>query len=628
MDVSQKILSDITIYSKYARHINLLNRRETWEEICNRNMEMHIKKFPLLYKEIEEVYNNFVIPKKILPSMRSLQFAGKPILVNPTRQYNCSALAITCPEAFAEVMFLLLGGTGVGYSVQKNHVKQLPKIQGIINPVGKQRKQRYLVGDSIEGWADAIKVLVSSYFYGKKAIDFDLRDIRPKGSRLVTAGGKAPGPEPLRKCLTQITSIFENAIQERGRGTQLKPIECHDICCFIADAVLAGGIRRSACISLFSKDDLDMLYCKSGFWWEKNPQRARSNNSAVFLKAATRKKDFMEFWEIVKNSGSGEPGIFFTNDPNILTNPCAEIALKDMGFCNLTEINASNIESQEDLNARARAAAILGTLQASYTDFHYLRDEWRDNAESESLLGVSMTGVASNSIVGLNLEEAANEVVATNKYWADLLGIKPAKRNTTGKPSGTTSCVLGCSSGVHSWHAKFFLRRMRINKDEALYKYLAKYHPELLEDDVTAPHTTAIIALPQKAPDGAITRDDETAIDLLERVKHIHENWIMTGHIDGANSHNQSVTISVKDHEWDEVGEWMWKNRNVYHGISVLPFDGGTYQQAPFEEITEEEYNRLYNTLKDVDLTKIIEYSDTTDLQGEAACVGGACAIV
>lgn len=625
MDISQKILSDITVYMKYARYIESKQRRETWTEICERNMEMHIKRFPWLSEEITQIYKDFVFTKKVLPSMRSLQFAGKPIDLNPSRQYNCSALAISCPEAFAEVMFLLLGGTGVGFSVQKNHVKQLPPIRGVIKPTSRQKKQRYLVSDSIEGWADAIKVLVQSYFYGKKELDFDLSDIRPKGSRLVVAGGKAPGSAPLRKCLTEITCVFENALEERGRGTQLKPIECHDICCYIADAVLAGGIRRSATISLFSKDDLEMLFAKSGAWWDSNPQRARANNSAVFIRAATKKKDFMEFWEIVKRSGSGEPGIFFTNDPNTLTNPCAEIALKDMGFCNLTEINANDILDQEDLNNRTRAATILGTLQASYTDFHYLREQWRDNAETEALLGVSMTGTASNAVATLNLEEAAEIAQATNREWADKIGINYAKRITTGKPSGTTSCVLGCSSGVHAWHAKFYLRRMRVNKDEAIYNYLLMYHPNLVEDEVNSPHNTAVITIPQKAPDGAITRADETAVELLERVKHIHETWILPGHNDGPNTHNQSVTVSIKDDEWEDVGEWMWKNRSVYHGISVLPYDGGTYTQAPFEEIDEDTYTKLVKSLKDIDLSKIIELSDNTDLQGETACVGGAC---
>lgn len=318
---ASEILSDIIIYTKYARFLENEKRRESWDELCNRNRDMHIKKFPQLKDEITDVYDKFVRTKKLLPSMRTMQFAGKPIEINPTRAYNCSYLSISCPEAFAEVMFLLLGGTGVGYSVQKHHVRMLPRILGQIKH--KNRKmRRYLIGDSLEGWSDAIKVLVDSFFSGKTEVYFDFSDIRPKGTRLVTAGGKAPGPAPLRKCLAQIQSVFENALQERGMGTQLLPIECHDICCFIADAVLSGGIRRSAMISLFSKDDEEMLYCKSGAWWDLNPQRARANNSAVFLRGITKKKDFRDFWEIVKNSGSGEPGIFFTKDVNIGVNPC------------------------------------------------------------------------------------------------------------------------------------------------------------------------------------------------------------------------------------------------------------------------------------------------------------------
>jgi len=357
---------------KYARYLPEKQRRENWREICERNMQMHINKFPELADKIKDVYINYVIPKKVLPSMRTMQFGGKPIEVNPARAYNCSALAMNCPDAFAEVMFLLLGGSGVGFSVQRSHVRKLPTIQGVIKPTGKQRKKRYLVGDSIEGWADAIKALVNSYFNGTREIDWDLRDIRIKGSRLVTAGGKAPGPEPLRKCLIHIVSIFENALQERGRGTKLTPLEVHDINCFIADAVLSGGIRRSAMISLFSIDDHEMLYCKSGRWYEDHGQRARANNSGVFVRGMVKKADFKKFWEIIRKSKAGEPAVYFTNDPNQLTNPCAEISLKDCGFCNLTEINASTIESQEDFNGRVEAAAILGTLQATYTDFHYM----------------------------------------------------------------------------------------------------------------------------------------------------------------------------------------------------------------------------------------------------------------
>lgn len=1144
MDISQEILSDITVYMKYARYLPELKRRETWREICERNINMHVKRFPELEDEIRDVYERFVISKKVLPSMRSMQFAGKPIEVNPTRIYNCAYLPIDCPEAFAETMFLLLGGTGVGYSVQRPHVEKLPILQGVLKPEGRQRKKRFLVGDSIEGWADAIKALMESYFYGKKELDFDFRDIRPKGARLITAGGKAPGPEPLRTCIAHITSILENALADRGRGTKLKPIECHDIICHIADGVLAGGVRRSATISLFSKDDREMLYSKTGEWWEKNPQRARANNSACFVRSVARKKDFKEFWEIVKNSGSGEPGIYWTNDCNWGANPCqpawasvltpdgistigkikegdqiwsedgwvtvekkwstgvkkvykyitnygvfngtsnhrvvekgekkpvlhatfidsltgpaqpdvsfkafsgegiakkyditfhddkesayfssqdrskleqvqqefnvdgfkwkisetpngfifhyaephesddciieskfvseeevfdltvsgrshtywtggcnvsncVEIALRPNQFCvsgdtklitragietikdvvgkkieiwngeqwsevepfktgdadklyrvyfndgsyldatdnhkffvknrfektfrkvttlelqellrtskyglqmprtnveyydgareeeaynygfflgdghldndtafchlygkkikeyagttvsrkysyeykgerhdctvikynnfnrkkassiknglglpkfiftwdkesilqfiagwadtdgsqaskgiriygrydkladgqllltkigidsslnlmsragevtnvgvrkqdiwylqitqtheipcqrlicdnknkakgkgqhqivkkieeldgvhksycltekhlhrcvfnnvltsncNLVEINAGNLESQEDLNDRAKAASFIATLQASYTDFHYLRDTWRENTEKDALLGVSMTGIGSGKVLRYNLEQASAHVSEENRRMAEILGINPAARQTCIKPAGTTSLTLGCSSGIHAWHNTFYLRRMRVGKNESIYNYLKMYHPELIEDEYFSPHNTAVIQVPQRAPSNAILRT-EPALETLNRVKRFSEEWVSPGHFDGPNQHNVSCTISIKDDEWDEIGEWMWANRAIYNGISVLPYDGGTYKQAPFEDITEEEFNRLYKSLQNVDLTKIVEEEDYTDLSGELACAGGACVV-
>lgn len=621
------ILSDITIYTKYARYLPEKKRRETWEEICARNCKMHTDKFPSLKDEIEQIYKEFVVPKKVLPSMRSLQFGGRPISLNPARIYNCSFLIMNDIKAFSECMFLLLSGCGVGFSVQKSHVNALPTLNGVIKPTGSKRKKRYLIPDSIEGWASAIDTLISSYFNGMPEIDFDFGDIRSKGSYLATAGGKAPGPAPLRRCLVNITNILEDAIQARGRGTKLKPIEIHDIICHISDAVLSGGIRRSSCISLFSLDDDEMLYSKSGKWWELNSQRARANNSAVVVKGRIKKSQFIKLLDITKNSYAGEPGVFLTNDPNIGTNPCAEISLKDCGLCNLTEINVSNIESQQDLNDRVKAATILGTLQASYTNFHFLRDRWEDIANEEALLGVSMTGVASNKIWELNIKEAASIAKDINLEWATRIGINPAKRITTIKPAGTTSCVFGCSSGIHPWHAPYYIRRMRVNKDESIYRYLKRRIPKLVEDEIGSPNDTAVISVPIKAPDGALTRDMSDAISLLESVKQLHRDWIQPGHNDGANTHNISCTISIRDEEWDNVADWMWNNREYYTAISMLPYDGGTYQQMPFEEITEDEYNEMIPHLRSINLENVVEDEDNTNLQGEAACVGGVCGI-
>ena len=624
-DVARDILSEITVYMKYSRYLPKEERRETWEEIADRNKEMQIRRFRKLKNEIEENYK-LVYNKKVLPSMRSMQFAGKPIEINNSRVYNCAYMPVEHVDAFSETMFLLLGGTGVGYSVQKHHVEKLPVVKGVIKPQGRERKKRYLVGDSIEGWSDAVKVLVESWFYGKREIEFDYRDIRPKGARLITSGGKAPGPAPLRECLVQITNIFENTFAERGYATKLKPIEVHDVFCHIADAVLAGGIRRAAMISLFSMNDEEMATCKLGEWWEEHPERGRANNSAVIVRNKVKKKDFVELWKKVEASNSGEPGLYFTNDKDWGANPCVEIALRPYGFCNLTEINASNIISQEDFNERSRVAAFIGTLQASYTDFHYLREEWRKTAEKDALLGVSMTGIASGVVLKLDMEEAANTAIEENERVAEILGINKAARVTTVKPSGTTSLVLGTSSGIHAWHNGYYIRRIRVGKNEAIYSYLSNNHPELLEDEYFKPDSTAVISIPQKAPSGAVLRV-ESPLETLERVKQVSREWIAPGHINGMNSHNVSCTISLKDEEWDEVGKWMWDNREFYNGIAVIPYDGGTYIQAPFEDCSKYTYEKMLNTLSQIDLTRIIESQDETNLTGEIACGGGACEI-
>lgn len=620
MEISNQILSDITVFMKYAKYIPELQRRETFDEIVDRNMNMHIKKYPELQEKIEHVYNNFVRTKKVLPSMRSLQFAGKPIEINPARVYNCCYLPIDSLDSFGEVMFLLLSGTGVGYSVQTHHTDRLPEIRKP-NP---KRKKRFLVGDSIEGWADSIKFLMKSYF-GKNTSTpvFDFSDIRPKGAKLLTSGGKAPGAGPLRECLVKV----QNILDVKEDGEKLAPIEVHDIVCHLADAVLAGGIRRAALISLFNADDNEMLSSKAGAWWEKNPQRGRANNSAVLLRHKITKEFFLNLWERVEASNSGEPGVFFTHDKDWGTNPCAEIALRPYQFCNLCEINASTVESQEDLNERSRAAAFIGTLQAGYTDFHYLRDVWRRTTEKDALIGVGMTGIADGAVLSLSLEEAAKEVIAENEETAKILGINPAARTTTVKPSGTSSLVLGTASGVHARHNDYYIRRIRVGKEESIYGYLKENHPELVEDEYFRPETIAVISIPQKSPDGARLRT-EPALDTLERVKKMYMEWIKPGHIKGENTHNVSCTISLKPEEWEQIGEWMWSNRKNYAAVSVLPYDGGTYIQAPFEDCDEEKYNEMMDTLMDVDLRYVNEEEDLTDLQGELACVGGSCEIV
>ena len=617
MELASSILSDITVHMKYAKYLPEKQRRETWKELVERNMEMHIKRYPQLEEEIRNVYQ-LVQDKKLLPSMRSMQFAGKPIEISPNRIYNCAYAPVDDWRVFSEIMFLLLGGTGVGYSVQKHHVDALPEIR----KPNKNRKRRFLIADSIEGWAEAVRVLVKSYFFGGSHIVFDFSDIRPKGARLITSGGKAPGPQPLKEALVKIEGILD----ARADGDKLRPIEVHDMVCHVADAVLAGGIRRAALISLFSADDDEMVSCKAGSWWENNPQRGRANNSALLLRHKVTKEFFLDLWKRVEASGAGEPGLLFSNDKDWGTNPCAEISLRPFQFCNLTEVNVSNVESQEDLEERVRAAAFIGTLQAGYTDFHYLRPIWQRTTEKDALIGVSMTGIASGAVLNLDMKAAARAVKEENARVAEMIGINKAARTTTVKPAGTTSLTLGTSSGIHAWHNDYYIRRLRVGKNEAIYNYLKFNHPELVEDEYFRPHDTAVISVPQKAPEGAIMRT-ESPLQLLERVKRVYTDWIKPGHRTGHNTHNVSATVSVREHEWDSVGAWMWDNKDSYQGLSVLPYDGGSYTQAPFEDCTKEKYDELIRTLGEVDLTKVEELTDETDLSGEIACGPAGCEI-
>jgi len=615
MDKSLKILSNLTVFSKYAKYNQKTKKRESFNEIVSRYQNMMIDKFPDL--ELEIINNSqYIRDYKVLPSMRMMQFAGKAIEVNHARGYNCSYLLVDSYHAFSETMFLLLGGSGVGYSVQNKHIDKLPEIH---KPT---KERKFLVQDDIMGWADAIKILVKSYFGLGSKPKFDFRAIREKGALLVTAGGKAPGAEPLKICLAHIEAILEN----KPNGSKLTSTECHDIMCHIADSVLSGGIRRAAMIALFDFDDEDMITSKYGTWYELNPQRGRANNSAVAFRPKLDKKEFLQLWKRIELSGSGEPGIYLTNNPEWGTNPCVEIALRPFQFCNLCELNVSSVESEEDFQKRVKVASFFGTLQASFTDFHYLRDIWKKTTEKDALLGIGMTGIASNKVENY-LKEGVKIAMSENERVAEIIGIKKAARVTCVKPSGTTSCVLGTSSGIHTWHSPYYLRTMRFNKTETVAKYLMENHPEICEDEFYTPKTTLCVRIPIKAPKDALTRNDESPIDFLERVKHYYNNWVKPGHRNGINTHNISATISVKEDEWEKVGEWMWDNKNTYNGLSVLPYDGGSYIQAPFEEITEEKYNELILKLKDIDFSSITEEEDNTTQADELACSGANCEV-
>jgi hypothetical protein len=858
---------------------------------------------------------------------------------------NCSARAIDSIDAFPEAMFILLAGCGYGFSIQKHHVKKLPPV---LAPNIKGRKKRYLIADSIEGWAAAINNLCQSYFTGSQDIDFDYRDIRAKGTPLKTSGGKAPGPQPLKDCIHGLKKILDSALAERGRGCQLKPIEAHDMICTIADAVLAGGIRRAACISFFSFDDEEMLVSKYNGQLELNPHRHRANNSALLLRHRIKKEEFYSYFDKMVASGTGEPAFYWSNDKDILSNPCqpswakvitpegirefkdisvgskiwskegwttvlkkwstgikpvfeyrtssnifygtekhkvisqgekvpveeadsieilsgmfhtdykidiqdimdglvlgdgrvhktsnnlvyliigdndsdyfnseisslilkerpglkpksweiqttitpdelpktferdvpsrflfspnkavgflrglysangsivggrvtlkasskkmivsvqlmlsslgirsyittnhpskvqfpngeylckesydlnissdrqkffqiigflqeykteklseiiqktqkregrltdapiqsvsflreeevfditvdneshtywtqgcnvsncGEISLRASGgFCNLTTINAGAVTCQEDFNNFAKAASFIGTLQAAYTDFHFLNDQWKDNAEKEALIGVSITGVASGTLDNLNLKEAAGVVKAENSRVAKLIGINKAARCTCLKPEGTSSLLLGTSSGIHAWHNDYYLRRIRVGKDEATYKFLEINAPELLEDEYFKPNLQAVISIPVKAPDGAKLRT-ESSIDLLERIKKYNVEWIQEGHRRGSNYNNVSSTLSIRPEEVEEVKKWLWENREFYNGITILPYDNKAYKQSPFEDITKETYDKLSKKLHVLDFSYVYETQDDTNFHGEVACGGGSCEV-
>lgn len=619
MEADKKALSDITVFNKYAKFLPGKGRRENYEEIVTRNKEMHQRKYPELAEAIEYVYRDFVLTKRVLPSMRSLQFGGRPIELAHNRIFNCAFMPCEDYHFFPELMFLLLGGTGMGYSVQRHHVSKLPPVK---EPSSRDY-HKFQVQDSIVGWSDAIKVVAKAFLMGGALPAFDYRDIREKGSELVTTGGQAPGPAPLKACVEALVDLFSKAV-----GRPMSPLEVHDAACIIADAVLAGGIRRAAMISLFDCDDEEMITCKSGNWWETHPYRARSNNSAVLIRGEVSCDQFIKLMGRVEASGCGEPGVYWNNNKDWGTNPCCEIALEPYQMCNLTEINASLIKCQKDYDQASAAAAFVGTLQAGYTDFHYLNPKWRETCERGALLGVSMTGIASRTVTELDMNQAAKVAVETNNQIAKAIGIRPAERITTVKPAGTTSLVLGCSSGIHAWHNDYYIRRMRAGKDEELAQYMMKVAPALVEQDVMVPHQV-VLSFPQKAPEGACVRT-ESIFNLLERVKKVSQEWVDAGHKEGANRHNVSCTISVKDNEWEELTNWMWINREHYNGISVLPYFGAeAYPQLPFSDCTKEEYEALLPHLEAINIDDVFEKDGSNiNLTAELACAGNFCELV
>jgi len=617
LNPSNKLLSDLVAFRTYAKHLTHLGRRESLEETINRNMYMHLDRFPKLSRDIVKAYQK-VHELKVMPSMRALQFSGEAILKNHARQYNCSYTPVNDVRVFGEILFLLLSGVGVGFSVQSQHTNILPKIQ-------KPREEGFFVAqDSIMGWAQCVDLLFDAYMLGRVRPSFDFGDIRKKGSYLVTTGAKAPGPEPLKKMLELVEEKLKNAI-----GRRLTPLEVHDIICIISDSVLAGGIRRAALISLFDRDDKAMLTSKHGDWWNTAPWRARANNSAILPRSEVTKEEFDYIYSMCKDSGSGEPGFSWTNNKDWGYNPCHEISLNPSQFCNLTTINQTGITSEKDFLNRVYAATLIGTLQASYTDFSYLRPIWQETTEREALLGVSFTGIADSngSLSPELLQKGASLVLEVNEKYARKLGINVAARTTTIKPEGSSSCVLGSASGIHARHSEYYIRRIRMNKDDSLAVYLKGAIPELVEDDKFS-SSGVVVSIPQESPSGALTRHDETAESLFKRAISYNKNWVSGGYRSGDNQHNVSATISVKEDEWESLRELMWKHRKDYAGISLLPFDGGSYQQAPFEDCTKEVYTEMSALVKEIDLKQVREENDNTNRVEQVACGGGSCEIV
>lgn len=591
--MTTKNLSDFTFVSKYSKYLPSENRRETWQESVMRSRQMMLKKYaeypeaiPFIVRAYDDVLN-----KKCLGSMRSLQFAGKPIEKHNARMFNCVASHCDRLDFFKECFYLLLCGCGTGYSVQSQHVEKLPDL----NPSDKILS--FKIVDSIEGWSDAADLLIKSYFGYNQKPEFDYSGIRPKGAPL-SAGGKAPGPEPLVKALQKVEFVLENAV---GNG-KLRPIDCYDIVCHLADAVISGGVRRSATICVFSKDDKEMLSAKTGNWFSENPQRGRSNNSVALLRSETTEAEFKEIMKSVQEFG--EPGFVWVDDLDVIVNPCVEIGMypKDpvtgkTGWqgCNLSTINGAKIKDEFDFYSACFSAAVIGTLQAGFTEFPYLGQESERIFSHESLLGVSITGIMDSAEILLDpdIQRTGAEVVKyANALIANMVGIRTAARTTCVKPEGTASCVLGTASGIHPHHYKRYIRRVQANTLDAVYRHYKLYNDESCETSVwSANDTDDVVSFAIEAKAGAITKRKVNAVELLDNVVSTQQNWV----IPGTNkdlcqipniTHNVSNTINVEPDEWDAVSDFIFNNREYLCGVSLLSATGDKdYAQAPFAAV-------------------------------------------
>ena len=608
--MSIKSLMNYTFTSKYARWDASKKRRETWSESVDRVKQMMLDKYvdphhdnyldikDAIYQAYEDMRK-----KKILGSQRALQFGGSPVFKHNARIYNCIASYTDRVRFFQECMYLLLCGCGTGFSVQKHHIDKLPNLLK-----NKEGQKKFVIDDSIEGWSDAVGVLVSSYFkgcklfpeYNGKNVVFDYTQIRPAGAYLKSSGGKAPGPEPLKKALNHIKKVLDNAVKSGNK--KLKPIEAYDIVMYGADAVISGGVRRSATICVFSADDEEMAKAKTGSWFIDNPQRGRSNNSALLLRNETTKEQFSELMQSVKEFG--EPGFVWSDSTELIVNPCVEIGMwpvdettGESGWqaCNLSTINCAKVKTEEDFYTACESAAIIGTLQAGFTEFPYLGKASENIISREALLGVSMTGVMERHEICLDpkIQKKGAEIVKkTNERIAKLIGINKAARTTCVKPEGTSSCILGTSSGIHPHHAKRYIRRVQANKMEPIYQYFKTINPRACAESVWSNNDSDdVVAFCVEVPDGSKIKNQVDAIGLLEYVKSTQQNWV----INGTNpdrctqkwlTHNVSNTINVKPEEWDGVTDFIYKNRQYFCGVSLLPIAGDKdYAQAPFTTV-------------------------------------------
>jgi len=624
--------------SRYARWLPEKNRRETWKETVARYfdfMEVHLKEntnqelIPKTRKILEDAVCNL----EVMPSMRALMTAGKALEDNNIAGYNCAYLSVDHPKSFDEALYVLMHGTGVGFSVERQFISKLPEVPEELVDVD----DVIVVQDSKEGWQSAFRKLIT-YLYDGEMPKWDFSKVRPKGSRLKTFGGRASGPEPLLDLFNFATNLFKDAV-----GRKLTSYECHRMMCKIAEVVVVGGVRRSALISLSNLTDERMRNAKSGQWWSDTPEMALSNNSVCY----TEKPDmgiFMKEWTALYESKSGERGIFNreaavkqvasigrrNTDHEFGCNPCSEIILRDGQFCNLTEIVVRAEDTQKDILRKARLATILGTFQASLTNIKRLRPKWVKNTEEESLLGVSLTGIMDNSFMNGSvdkealpkfLEKVRKEVVEINAHWSELLGINQATATTAIKPSGTVSQLVDSASGIHTRHNDYYFRRVRADAKDPIAQ-LMEDQGIPCEADVMKPNSVKVFTFPMKAPKGAVLRNERTAIEQLELWLIYQRHYC---------EHKPSVTVSVREHEWMQVGAWVYEHFDEVSGVSFLPHSDHTYQQAPYEDCSKKEYNELAKKMpKSVDWDLISEYelTDTTVGTKTLACTGSVCELV